>query len=61
MSILTNWELQTVDDEQCFGEQINVYTILYAKMLPNISDIQGVTGGMCETSGEFSLGQTIPI
>ena len=24
-------------------------------------DIQGVTGGMCETSGECSLGQTIPI
>jgi len=23
--------------------------------------IQGVTGGMCETSGECSLGQTIPI
>jgi len=22
--------------------------------------IQGVTGGMCETSGECSLGQTIP-
>jgi len=25
------------------------------------SIIQGVTGGMCETSGECSLGQTIPI
>jgi len=24
-------------------------------------NIQGVTGGMCETSGECSLGQTIPI
>jgi hypothetical protein len=23
--------------------------------------IQGVIGGMCETSGECSLGQTIPI
>jgi len=23
--------------------------------------IQGVTGGMCKTSGECSLGQTIPI
>ena len=23
--------------------------------------IQGVTGGMCETSGECSLGQSIPI
>jgi len=23
--------------------------------------IQGVTGGMCETSGECSLGETIPI
>jgi len=23
--------------------------------------IQGVTGGMCETLGECSLGQTIPI
>ena len=23
--------------------------------------IQGVTGGMCETSGECSIGQTIPI
>jgi hypothetical protein len=29
---------------------------------PNHSgDIQGVTGGMCKTSGECSLGQTIPI
>ena len=25
------------------------------------TDIQGVTGGMCETSGECSLGQTILI
>ena len=24
-------------------------------------ETQGVTGGMCETSGECSLGQTIPI
>jgi len=24
-------------------------------------EIQGVTGGMCQTSGECSLGQTIPI
>jgi hypothetical protein len=24
-------------------------------------DIQGVTGGMCEISGECSLGQTIPM
>ena len=24
-------------------------------------NVQGVTGGMCETSGECSLGQTIPI
>ena len=26
-----------------------------------VNSIQGVTGGMCETSGECSLGQTIPI
>jgi hypothetical protein len=26
-----------------------------------ISHIQSVTGGMCQTSGECSLGQTIPI
>ena len=26
-----------------------------------VQHIQGVTGGMCETSGECSLGQTIPI
>ena len=26
-----------------------------------VTHIQGVTGGMCETSGECSLGQTIPI
>ena len=28
---------------------------------PNAQYIQGVTGGMSETSGECSLGQTIPI
>jgi hypothetical protein len=39
----------------------------YTVMLHNdisVSDelhIQGVTAGMCETSGECSLGQTIPI
>ena len=27
----------------------------------NLYDIQGVPGGMCQTSGECSLGQTIPI
>ena len=26
-----------------------------------MNTIQGVTGGMCETSGECFLGQTIPI
>ena len=29
--------------------------------LVEAANIQGVTGGMCETSGECSLGQTIPI
>ena len=28
------------------------------KLSANLYDIQGVTGGMCETSGECSLGQT---
>ena len=32
--------------------QLKTYIYIY---------IQGVTGGMCETSGECSLGQTIPI
>ena len=31
-----------------------VYTYIYIYM-------QGVPGGMCQTSGECSLGQTIPI
>ena len=35
------------------GQKHNSYSMLYV--------IQGVTGGMCETSGECSLGQTIPI
>ena len=35
---------------------------LYGRIiLKLILNIQGVTGGMCESSGEFSLGQTIPI
>jgi hypothetical protein len=29
--------------------------------LLRLHSIQGVTGGMCETSGECSLGQTMPI
>jgi hypothetical protein len=35
--------------------------ILKSLLPPYKSHIQGVTGGMCETSGECSLGQTIPI
>jgi len=43
-----------------FGEHflatgINLYTYIY------IVYIQDVPGGMCQTSGECSLGQTIPI
>jgi hypothetical protein len=34
------------------GELEHIYIYIY---------IQGVSGGMCETSGECSLGQTIPI
>ena len=37
----------------------NMQYILY--MITNQLLIQGVTGGMCEISGECSLGQTIPI
>jgi hypothetical protein len=37
---------------QNYGKLTDGYIYMY---------IQGVTGGMCETSGEFSLGQTIPI
>ena len=32
-----------------------------SKLSANLYDIQGVPGGMCQTSGECSLGQTIPI
>ena len=35
--------------------------ILIPRSIPCVKFIQGVTGGMCETSGECSLGQTIPI
>ena len=33
----------------------------FPHFLEEIPGIQGVTGGMCETSGDCSLGQTIPI
>jgi len=44
------------------SEQLFYYVSRNAE-LPNISliYIQGVTGGICETSGECSLGQTIPL
>ena len=35
--------------------------VLSVQMTSQHGHIQGVTGGMCETSGECSLGQTIPI
>ena len=35
--------------------------ILYFKLLQRLLNIQGVTGGTDQTSGECSLGQTIPI
>ena len=42
-----------------FAVRLRDNTILFTVILRN-RDIQGVTGGMCETSGECSLGQTIP-
>jgi len=33
----------------------------FVRVAVNMHHIQGVPGGMCQTSGECSLGQTIPI
>jgi hypothetical protein len=41
--------------------QKNVQLLSFGNMGETVALIQGVTGGMCETSGECSLGQTIPI
>ena len=41
-----------------FIEPTNLLLIFY---FVNFLNIQGVTRGMCETSGECSLGQAIPI
>lgn len=45
MSILTNQELQSqmAADKKCFGEETNLYAILYVKMLANVSDISTYT------------------
>ena len=38
-----------------------VHSVLYLINTPTNAHIQGVPGGMCNTSGGCSLGQTIPI
>ena len=51
--------LYTVDDRLvCRSE---CHSDLHTRRSYTQSDIQGVTGGMDQTSGECSLGHTIPI
>ena len=50
---VTEWFIALIICSKCFGQ-------FYAHN-QELETIQGVTGGICETSGECSLGQTIRI
>ena len=55
--------IKVIGTKYCYNSDICIALLLriFAQTLPDLIRIQGVTGGTDQTSGECSLGQTIPI